>query len=344
MLDVREVKILSLIVELYIQTGDPVGSRVLSKAKGVDLSPATLRNVMSDLSDKGLISQPHTSAGRIPTDKGYRQYIAQLKKPSKKTKQMVEGISGQFTDFSTKLEEKLRDTIHMLADITQLTGLATTPKPARSRLKMVKFLCIDPNQVLAVLISQAGMVTHKTIDTKDTFSQESLNTIGSYLNNRFYNQTFRNIRENLMEALQENDDTFTEQLAQTIRFSKRVFDLTDSGELYLYGQSNMLDFPEFEDKISLINLYQVLEEKSEIIQILNRNIHADGIQISIGQENVCERLDHCSIISATYGTSDHQLGSVGVIGPTRMNYEQVIPVIEHTATVLTGELSNNIAS
>ena len=338
-LDEREIKILSFIIDVYIQTGEPVGSRVLSKTDGIGLSPATLRNVMSDLTEKGLISQPHTSAGRTPTDLGYRLYVGSLKEKTKSNKNVLSSIQNQFAGFPHKLEDKLRETIHMLANMTQLTGLATTPRPAYSRLKVVKFLCIDEEQVLAILVSQAGMVSHKSIITKESFNQESLNKVSDYLNSKFFNKTFQDIRENLMIALQDSEEPLNNDLAKTIRLSKKVFDLTDSGDLYLYGQTNMFEFPEFENKTSLMNLYQVLEEKTEILDILNRSIKTKGIQVSIGHENTCIKLDHCSIISATYGTANQMLGSVGVIGPTRMNYEEVIPVIEKTASALTGALT-----
>ena len=335
-LDERVKEILSAVVANYIRTAEPVGSRALSKVLEISLSPATIRNIMADLSDLGFLEQPHTSAGRVPTDKAYRFYVDSMVAANAVPRNIQRMIDTTLGESSQDLEHLLANTTKLLAGLTRFTGIVAAPRVARSRLKMIEFVKMNSRQVFVVLITQSNMVHNKIIETSEELSQEFLNNVSEYLNAHFSGQSLLGIRARIMESLAEEKERYDQLLAHVARLSKKAFELPESSNVYVEGQANIVR--DFADVETVQRLLRTLEEKICIVHILDQTVQATGIQIFIGIENSEEALQDCSVIAAQYGTENNFLGAIGVIGPTRMDYPRVIPIIDYTAKILSQAL------
>ena len=339
-MDDRVKSILSAIVENYIHTAEPVGSRTLSKTLNVNLSPATIRNIMADLSELGFLEQPHTSAGRIPTDKAYRFFVDALVSANTLPREITGLIEGTLGEASQDLEQLLTNTTKLLAALTKFTGIVAAPRVERTRLKMVEFIKMNSRQVFVVLITQANMVHNKIIEAGEDFSQEFLNGVAEDINTHFTGQSLLGIRARVMESLAEEKERYDQLLAHVVRLGKKAFELPEGANLYVEGQANIVkDFPDLE---KIQRLLTALEDKLSIVCILDRTASAQGVQIFIGMENQQAALQDCSLITSQYGDSNNLLGAIGVIGPTRMDYPRVIPIVDYTAKVLSQALANLI--
>jgi len=337
-LDDRVKSILSAIVENYIQSAEPVGSRTLSKTLNVNLSPATIRNIMADLSELGFLEQPHTSAGRIPTDKAYRFFVDALVTANTLPREIAGLIESTLGESSHDLEQLLSNTTRLLAGLTKFTGIVAAPRVERTRLKMVEFIKMNARQVFVVLITEANIVHNKIIEAGEDFSQEFLNGVAEYINTHFSGQSLLGIRRRVMESLAEEKDRYDQLLAHVVRLGKKAFELPEGANLYVEGQANIVrDFPDLEKIQRLLN---ALEDKISLVRLLDQTVSANGVQIFIGMESKQAGLQDCSVITSQYGDSNNLLGAIGVIGPTRMDYPRVIPIIDYTAKVLSQALAN----
>lgn len=343
MLDARQRKVLLFIVEHYVQTAEPVGSRVLSKSLDLNVSAATIRNIMADLTEMGLIAQPHTSAGRIPTDKGYRYYVngdlssidpTGKEEGDEENQALSKQILKHYNHSFFSLDEILQNTAALLAGLTNLTGIVAPPKPSRSKMKRVELLSLNEQQILVVLVTNSGMVMNKIIASREGLTQEFLNQMNNFFNEQFTGCTLAEVREKLVDSLTQEQEQYRDLLPHAIRLGKKAFDIEGSGELYIHGQSNMFLCPEFSDPEMLQSVYQTIEEKTSILRVLNLDLDTKEVKVRIGLENRCQELDHCTIVSASYGTIENLIGSIGVIGPTRMDYHKVASVINYTARSL----------
>jgi heat-inducible transcriptional repressor len=337
-LDDRVKAILSAIVHSYIQSAEPVGSRTLSKTLNMNLSPATIRNIMADLSELGFLEQPHTSAGRVPTDKAYRFFVDSMVAANTVPRDIAALIENTLGRSSQDLEQLLSNTTKLLAGLTKFTGIVAAPRVERTKLRMVEFIKMNSRQVFVVLITQANIVHNKIVEVSEDFTQEFLNGVSEYLNSHFSGQSLLSIRERVMESLAEEKARYDQLLAHVVRLSKKAFELPEASNLYVEGQSSIVrDFPDLE---KIQRLLKALEEKISIVRLLDRTVEAQGLQIFIGMENRQEELQDCSVITAQYGAHNHFLGAIGVIGPTRMDYPRVIPIIDYTAKILSQAFSN----
>ncbi|MDH4121199.1 MAG: heat-inducible transcriptional repressor HrcA [Deltaproteobacteria bacterium] len=335
----RVKNILTAIISSYIKTAEPVGSRTLSKSLELNLSPATIRNVMSDLVDSGYLLQPHTSAGRVPTHKAYRFYAESMVTANSIPEEIKEMIERTLGESSQDLETLLGNTTRLLADLTRFTGIVAAPRADRARLKRIEFIKVGARQVFVVLITRSNMVHNKIIETGEELNQEQLNTITSYLNGEFGNRSLMDIRSDVMARLMEEKSRYDQMLAQVVRLGKKAFELPESAALYVDGQSNLVR--EFQEGDTLSLLLKALEEKISIVQLLDKTLQANGVQIYIGAENGPKELQDCSIITSQYGEGSHILGALGVIGPTRMDYPRVIPIVDYTAKILSQAISHS---
>lgn len=339
MLDQRAETILENIIDHYVNTAEPVGSRLLAKITELKMSAATIRNIMSDLTEQGLIVQPHVSAGRVPTDLGYRYYINKILNRDESIQYKYHtSVSDKKKPHVNKLEDILLEAAWELSSITACTGVVISPQPTLSRLKKIEFIKLSGSQVLVILITQIGMVYNKIVQLRKCPAQKILNKISRLLRDLFEGETITKIRETLVEALTEKKDKYDDLLIQATRLGKKAFDLSSSSELYVLGRSNMCSFPEFKDQKNLKIVYQLLDEKTVLLDILVDVMEEDGIQIKIGNENKYDGLEQCSIIAGTYGNKDHLLGSIGIIGPTRIDYSKIISEIDYSAQKLTDKV------
>ena len=331
-LDDRVTAILNAIVASYIDVAEPVGSRTLSKSLEFGLSPATIRNVMADLTELGFLNQPHASAGRVPTDKAYRYYVDSMVGGVSLPSNIKGRIDDVIRERGGSLEKTLEETTKLLAVLTHFTGVVAAPKVTTTRLKMMEFIRVSENRIFAVLITQSNMVYNKLIDVSEDLSQEFLNSVSRFLNEQFSECSLSEIRDQMLDSLLEEKEQYDQLLAHVVRLSKKAFDFTEERELYVEGQFNILS--EMEDLLSIQNLLQTLEEKISILDLLDSTLLDGGLNIFIGGENELEHLQGFTFITANYGNGPNMLGSIGVIGPRRMDYQRVVPIIDYTARKL----------
>ncbi len=333
-LNERAQLVLNSIIENYIQSSEPIGSRTLSKSLEVQLSPATIRNIMSDLAEMGFLIQTHTSAGRVPTDKAYRFYVNSLSTPSSVPEQIKQKITLVSTEQGMQVEGILAEAVHLLADLTKFACVVSTPKASVSRLQRIELIKISEDRILVILVTKAGVVRDKIIFVTDSHTQDFLNSVASFLNDKFKNHSMQEIREKIHQYLVDDRNRYHDLLAQAVRLGKKAFELNNPGEMLIDGQMNLLLDPHFDEKSSLRSLIDAFNQKSEIMKILDDSMRQKGVHIFIGIENDFEQLRGCSLIMTSYKNNQNVLGSIGVVGPTSMDYKKVISIVEYTAEIL----------
>ena len=334
-LNERAQLVLNSIIENYIQSSEPIGSRTLSKSIGVTLSPATIRNIMSDLAELGYLIQTHTSAGRVPTDKAYRFYVNSLSTtPSSVPEQIKQKITLVSTEQGMQVEGILAEAVHMLADLTKFACVVSTPKASVSRLQRIELIKISEDRILVILVTKAGVVRDKIIFVKDSHSQDFLNSVASFLNEKFKNYSMWEIREKIHQYLVDDRNRYHDLLAQAVRLGKKAFELNNPGEMLIDGQMNLLLDSHFHKQSSVRSLIDAFNQKSEIMKILDDSMRQKGVHIFIGNENDFEHLQGCSLIMTSYRNNQNVLGSIGVVGPTSMDYKRIISMVEYTAKIL----------
>lgn len=328
------------LVERYIADGQPVGSRTLARDTRLELSPATIRNVMADLEDMGLIRSPHTSAGRIPTVRGYRLFVDCMltyRAPqAAEMQRLLEGVR-QETDVRRLLEK----TSSLLSEITRFAGLVMLPKAESKQLRQVEFLPLNDNRVLVILVINDQEVQNRIIKTARRYSAAELTEAANYLNHAFAGRDIRQVKRDLLAEMNDTRDEMNRMMATVIDMAQQVFVEEDPGKDYvLAGQTNLMDINELSDLDKLRNLFDAFNRKRDILHLLDQALNANGVQIFIGEEAGYEAFDDCSIVTSTYGEDGEVLGVLGVIGPTRMSYERVIPIVDLTAKMLTSALNS----
>ena len=341
----RSKEVLKCVIETYVITAEPVGSRAIAKRIDTKLSAATVRNVMSDLTDIGLIEQPHTSSGRIPTDKGYRYYVNKILNITNRDRKKVLSADKQLVEsHPDRLEDILHEITSELSRITNFIGILIPPQPAVSKLKKIELIKLSSNQLLVIVVTQIGLVRNKIISLRECPKQELLNKISTTLCNIFEGKTLAEIRSNLIDSLAKNKVLLGKMLPQTIRIGKKAFDITVADDLLVYGHSKICSFPEFSDQVNLEEVYRVVEDKNVLNNILADAMESRDISIKIGNEIQYDGLAHCSVVSSTYGNDDYLLGSIGVVGPTRMNYSLTVSAIDYSAQKLSWAVRRFLSS
>ena len=333
----RSLHLFKVLVEHFIQDGTPVGSRTLAKDSNMNLSPATIRNVMADLEDLGLLQSPHTSAGRIRTAKGYRLFVDSLLRVNDLKSAEVEKIARELSpgsDFSSLMHR----TSSMLSDITQLAGVVMLPRTTKSILQHIEFLSLSGNRVLVVLIVNDREIQNRIINTAKTYSTSELQEVSNYLNELFAGKELTHVRASILNELEKMKEEVNQLMQTSIEMAQMAFgteDTNDGNEDILFsGQTNLMDVAELCDVDKLKKLFNTFNQKRDILHLLEQAINADGMQIFIGEESGYEVLDNCSVVTSPYEVDGQILGVLGVIGPTRMHYERVIPIVDITAKML----------
>lgn len=333
----RAQTLLKVLVERYIQDGQPVGSRVLAKDSGLELSPATIRNIMADLEELGLVQAPHTSAGRIPTPKGYRMFVDSLLTVKPMGEDVVERIRQQLR-VSTGTDRLINQASNMLSDITRLTGVVTVPKREKQRLEHIEFLKLSPRRVLVILVVNGQEIQNRVIDTERDFTPAELQQAGNYLNKEFAGLELAGIRTRILDAMQQARDAMQILMQDAMRMADSVLDVQQDDDYVIAGQTNLMGYAEMCNIDKLRNLFEAFSTKRDILHILDQSIHADGMQIFIGGESGYKVLDDVSVVTAPYKVDDEVVGVLGVIGPTRMAYDRIIPIVDVTAKVISAIL------
>ncbi|WPL17139.1 Heat-inducible transcription repressor HrcA [Thiorhodovibrio winogradskyi] len=329
---------LKTLIEHHIRDGQPVGSRTLAKETGLDLSPATVRNVMSDLEDMGLVSSPHTSAGRIPTLLGYRLFVDSLLTIKPLDEIDVNALRAEFEPLDEAAA--LVDTAsRLLSGVTRLAGVVMLPRHERDVFRQIELLPLSGKKVLAILITGEGEVHNRILHTERTFSPAQLVQASNFLTELFTGQDMVDVRKRLVEDLHATHRQMDAMLRQALEMAQRVMESAEHKEqLLVSGQTNLMQFDELANADRLKTLFDAFNEKREILYLLDRCIQADGVQIFFGGESGYEVLDDCSLVTTPYRVDGEVLGVLGVIGPTRMDYQRVIPVVDVTARLLAAAL------
>ncbi len=332
----RAQRLLKALVRRYIRDGQPVGSRILTRESGLDLSPATVRNVMADLEDSGYIRAPHTSSGRVPTDRGYRFFVDSLL--------TVQTQSALYAgDLRLRLEgEGSADTLidsasNLLSGLTRLAGVVTLPRRNYGAIRHLEFLPLSENRILAIIVLNDHEVQNRVIHTDRDYSPAELQQVSNYLSAEFTGKNVAAVRRALLEQMQDDRRTMNELMTSAIQVAQRLFSDADDDagdDFIIAGETNLMTFAELADVEKLKELFDAFGRKRDILHLLDRCLSADGVQIFIGQESGYRAFDGVSLVTSTYRSDDEVLGVLGVIGPTRMEYDRVIPIVDVTARLL----------
>ncbi len=339
----RAQLLLKLLIEHYIRDGQPVGSRTLSRDAGILLSPATIRNVMADLEEYGFITSPHTSAGRIPTDKGYRFFVDTLLKVKPLETQEVDQIQRHFGLHAHDPKSLIATASNTLSSITRLAGIVTLPRPSQSSLTQIEFLPLSENRVLAILVVNAREVQNRILQMERNYSSDELKRASNYLNHQFAGQELSQVRDHLVTQLQQTRETLNQLMLDAIMLAQQAVNPPKERERIEYvmaGETNLMGFAELSDVDKLRRLFEAFTQQRDILHLLDQSLGAEGVQIFIGQESGYTILDDCSVVTAPYVVGQEIVGVLGVIGPMRMAYERVIPIVDIAAKLLGSALNS----
>ncbi|EGV50460.1 heat-inducible transcription repressor hrcA [endosymbiont of Riftia pachyptila (vent Ph05)] len=338
----RAQHFLKVLIEHYIREGQPVGSRTLAKEVGMDLSPATIRNVMADLEDLGLITSPHTSAGRVPTTTGFRMFLDSLLTVKRLKTREVENLREQLQlTQATDMSGLLASASQMLSGVTHMAGVVTVPRRKHTEFRQIEFLPLSERRVLAILVTADGEVNNRILNTHRDFTRAELDQAANFLNHSFSGQEMAAVRSSVLQQLNSAREHLDHSMAQALEMAGEVVDTSEAKEdCLIAGQTNLMEFEDLASLQQLRGLFDAFTEKREILHLLDQFLHADGVQIFIGEESGYQLLNGCSVVTAPYRVDDQVVGMLGVIGPTRMNYERVIPIVDVTAKILGAALKN----
>ena len=338
MLSERAQILLKTLVERYIADGQPVGSRTLSRSVGLDLSPASIRNIMADLEDMGYIQSPHTSAGRVPTTRGYRFFVDTLLTVKPLDRLEMQQLE---TNLQTQSTHKLLATAsHLLSDLSHFAGVVVVPRRRNPAFRHIEFLRLSEKRILLIIVTPEGDVQNRVLFTDRAYSPAELTEAANILNQNYAGLTFDEIRKRIHGELRELRESMTELLTVALDASNEA--ISESEEVVVSGEHNLLDVQELSSNMErLRELFTLFDQKTGLLRILDMSSRADGVQIFIGGESGIAPLDECSVVTASYEVEGEVLGTVGVVGPTRMAYERIIPIVEVTAKLISSALSQN---
>jgi heat-inducible transcriptional repressor len=337
----RAQLLLKALIESYIRDGQPVGSRTLSRDSGLSLSSATIRNVMADLEELGFVVSPHTSAGRIPTDKGYRLFVDSLLKLKPLQSEEIDDIERRLRNDASNGRTLVHTVSQMLSSVTQMAGLVTLPNPHYVALSQIEFIGLSENRALAIMVMNNREVENRVVQLERAYSSEELRRAANYLNEAFAGRSLPEVRASLLKQLQETRQTMNQLMQDAIQMAQKVFE-TPGGEQVEYviaGETNLMGFAELSNVDRLRRLFEAFNEKHDMLRLLDNCLRAQGIQIFIGHESGYQILDDISLVTAPYMLDNQVVGVLGVIGPTRMAYERVIPIVDVTAKLLGSALN-----
>jgi heat-inducible transcriptional repressor len=345
MLSDRAAFILSLLVQQYIKTGHPVGSKVLAESPIVACSAATVRNVLAELESQGLLSSPHTSAGRVPTDAGLRYFIDHLARWDLADDSLGQ-IKQRLGDQVVPAEALIESVSDVLSSLSSWVGLVTVPRPEANVLRHVEFLPLHDNRMLVVLVVNESEVHNRIIEVPSAYNESELKQVGQFLTEHFAGKELARIREELISAMKAHQVEADRIMRTAISLADKAFEHRASDEMVIKGEANLLSLSQ-EGGLAineLQDLFRVFKEKHQMLSMLDECLDGEGVQIFIGQESGFEPLKHCSIVTSRYTLGDHRIGVLGVIRPTRMAYDRVVPMVEGTARLLSHALNSSETS
>jgi heat-inducible transcriptional repressor len=323
-----------MIIENYILTADPVGSRTISKISSLNLSPATIRNIMSDLEELGLLYQPYTSAGRVPTEKGFRFYVDSILDIHELSDQEQQEIRSRYRSYQIEGADLFRETCRILSSSSHYLGVVWAPRMSLVVLQHIEFVKLRKYLVLAVLVSTTGLVYNRIIEAEEDFSQSELDHLSDYMNGLLNGLTLHQVREKLLEQMGVEKNVYDRLFKQALKLGEKAFSSTEETDVFIEGRTNILNEPEFGNISKMTDLFRAFEEKATMVRLLDKFMEPKGVQIAIGSESQVQEMETCSLVTSTYGCAGKVWGALGVIGPRRMNYSKVIPLVDYSAKLL----------
>jgi heat-inducible transcriptional repressor len=337
MLDRRAQTLLKTLIERYIVEGQPVGSRTLSRHSGLELSPATIRNVMSDLEEMGFIASPHTSAGRIPTPKGYRLFVDSLLTVQPLAREQISEIREAIQP--DQPQRVIGHASQLLSELTHFAGVVVAPRRQLPRIRQLEFLSLSDTRILLIIVTSEGDVQNRILFTQRAYTPGELTQAANMLNEHFAGLDFQQIRSRLQDELRQIRADMVELMTAAVEAGSEA--VTDSAAQYVIsGEKNLLGVEDLSSNMDrLRRLFDLFEQRTGLVQLLELSSRADGVQVFIGGESGIATLDECSVVAAPYEVDGQVVGTIGVIGPTRMAYERVIPIVDITARLLASALS-----
>jgi len=334
-LNEREKMVLELIMDSYINYAEPISSGTIAKTIKDRFSSATIRNVMAGLEEQGFLYKPHIVAGRVPTYKAYRYYVnslSTLKMPGKKE---IHALETMMKPHYSYIEEIMEDASKVLASISKYTSIVVEPKVDMMLFKEVEFVKLSNRTVLAVFVTSSGMVHTRMVNTDEEFGMAMLNSMKAYMNEKFSGMPFYVLKQGILEDIRKDKENYRKLLAKIKETLETIIDEDDTREIYLEGTSKIIGVPEFTDIERLKGLFQAFEKKEKLLKLIDECLREEGIHVIIGGESDIKEMRDMSIITSTYKVGERSFGVLGVIGPIRMNYSKIIPLVTHAAKTVT---------
>ncbi|MBN2426802.1 MAG: heat-inducible transcription repressor HrcA [Deltaproteobacteria bacterium] len=330
-LNERSRKILEAIIEDFIATGEPVGSRTVTRRHHLGISPATVRNVMADLEEAGFLYSPHTSAGRVPTEKGYRFYVDTMIEVRDLSFNLRKAIEDSFSMGGLGLEDRLKRAGQVLSATSSYAGLVSYPSFEATVFRHIEFVKLSSKKILAVLVSQSGNVQNKVVEVQKPISKGELEKITNFLNSKLTGLPLCEVKGLIVKEMKEEKALYDSLLQQAFELSREVFESQTEGTVFVEGASNILDLPEFADLECMKRLFRTFEQKNLLVDLLEKCRSAEGTHVFIGSEFDSCGLEGCSLVTSSYVSKSGISGTLGILGPSRMTYSVVIPIVAHTA-------------
>jgi heat-inducible transcriptional repressor len=335
--------LLKALIQRFIRDGQPVGSRTLSRDSGLELSPATIRNVMSDLEDLGLVSAPHTSAGRIPTSQGYRLFVDTLVRYKQPKEGDIRKLQSKLTEQQDDPDALLSSVSSLLSNLTSLASVVTVPRGSRAILRQIEFLALSDNRVLAILVINDREVQNRILHTEQPHTPGELQKAANFINDNYVGHDLMQVRKRLIDDLDKTRDSMNQAMHDIISVAQSAMEgaAAPQGEFVLSGETNLMDFAELSDIETLRRLFDAFSKKRFMLKMLDKSINASGVQVFIGEESGFQILDDVSVVTAPYRLDSDMIGVLGVIGPTRMAYDRVVPIVDITARLLESAMNTH---
>lgn len=345
-LSARNMDVLKAVVSTFIETGEPVGSRTLSKKGAISFSPATIRNIMSDLADEGFLTKPHPSAGRMPTDLGYRVFVDNLSSVPEVTQEEQESIRRSYSQRAAKIEQVLTEASRILSGLTQQAGIILLPGGEQLQFQYIEFIRLAERKVLAVIVAKSGVVQNRIALTEEDIPQEELHRISRMLNDEFSDLSLRDIRTKILEQMKADTEGIDQLRRRAFFLSEQAFigrgeDSANEPTVYVESASRIFAQPDFAGDMEKVQtLFRAFEEKEKLVHLLDGCMKSQGLTVLIGSESEMESMQDCSLVVQNYFMGDRPLGTIGIIGPKRMRYDRAVALVEWTANAVSEYLSS----
>lgn len=320
-------------IDNFISIAEPVASRSVSRKGGINLSPATVRNAMAELEEMGFLTHPHTSSGRVPTAKGYRFYLNSILKLKGLSGVEMAAIEKRFAG-GMGIDEALQGTSKLLSDLTRQASIVMTPRFKDIVFRHIEFIWMGKGRLLALMVSRTGVVIKKIFDVDEDIASGDLEKMNNYLNSLLKDLTITEVKARIVEEMRKEKALYDELLSRALKLGARFMEDQQEEDLYIEGAANMLGQPEFADIETMKRIFSAFEEKSILLELLDRSVRSKGLNIWMGDESEISEMEGLCLVTYPYGTIDRTLGCIGVLGPTRMDYSRIIPLVEYTADKL----------